>query len=245
MDMSGTVARLIGPPEADGEYVELRGGDVVHLHDYPRFYAVPGLYEHVVQELLGCRSPQVAAEGFERALEALALDPAEMTALDLGAGTGLVGELVRGFGVTRVVGFDALAAARDACLRDRPGVYLDYLVGDLADPAPGLLQSLRAHEPGGLVSAGAFGGTHAPPVALLNALSLLPLGAPVVFTIDERWTGTDALGGFRSAIDALLGSGRLELIERSRFLHRLTTAGEPVHYELFVGVNRRSESLSG
>jgi hypothetical protein len=41
------VARLIGPPEADGEYVALRDGDsgeeIVHLHDYERLYRVPGM----------------------------------------------------------------------------------------------------------------------------------------------------------------------------------------------------------
>jgi SAM-dependent methyltransferase len=249
MGSSELVMRLIGPPEADGEYVALRADgsgsgsdeDVVHLHDYARLYGVPGLYEHIVQDLLGCRSPQVAAEGFARALERLSLDASRMTVLDLGAGTGLVGALVRAAGVSSVVGLDALPDAREACRRDRPGVYDDYLVGDLAEPGNELLARLRHHHLTGLVSAGAFGGTHAPPAALLNALALLPAGAPVAFTIDERWTASDGPGGFRSAVDGLVDSGRLELFERSRFLHRVTTAGEPVHYELFVGASHRPD----
>ena len=48
--------------------------------------------------------------------------------LDLGAGTGLVGELVHHLGIAAVVGLDALPAAREAALRDRPAVYRDYLV---------------------------------------------------------------------------------------------------------------------
>lgn len=208
--------------------------ETVPLHDYPRLYAVPGLYEHVVQELLGCRSPQVAADGLARALERLGLDPADVPFLDLGAGTGLVGELMRGLGATTVIGVDALDAARDACLRDRPGVYRDYLVGDLAHPRPGLLERLRSYHPGGLISAGALGGNHAPAEALVNALALLPAGAPVVFTIDERWPQTDGPGGFRTAIDGLLGCGQLQLLERSRFQHRRSTAGTPIHYEMFI-----------
>jgi hypothetical protein len=239
MGLPSTVVRLIGSPQSEGEYVAVRkdGCDevILHLHDYVRLYEVPGLYEHIVQELLGCRSPQVAADGLARALRRLALDPADVTLLDLGAGIGIVGELVRGLGVAAVFGLDALAAARAACLRDRPGVYGDYLVGDLADPRPGLLAQLRHHHPCGLISAGAFGGTHAPATALVNAVALLPAGAPVVFTIDERWMRTDGPGGFRTPVTQLLASGELRLFERSRFQHRLTTSGSPIHYELLVG----------
>src|SRR6185437_13466950 len=137
-------------------------------------YAVPGLYEHVVQGLLGCRSPQIAADGLARAARRVELEREGLRVLDLGAGTGLVGELLRELGFSEVIGLDALPDARDACLRDRPGVYSDYLVGDLADPSPELSARLRAHQPGALIAAGAFGGKHAPPRALSNALALLP-----------------------------------------------------------------------
>src|SRR5947209_4932041 len=120
--------RLLGPPSVDGEYVALGEHDIVHLHDYTRIYAVPGLYEHVVQERLQCRSPQVAADGFLRAAARAGVEAGSMTVLDIGAGTGLVGELLRRGGVKRMVGVDALPAARTACMRDRPGVYACYLL---------------------------------------------------------------------------------------------------------------------
>ncbi len=146
---------------------------IVHLHDYDRLYEVPGLYEHIVQQLLCCRSPQVAAGGLALALGRLELDPADLAVLDVGAGAGLV-------------------------------------------------------------SAGALGGTHVPATALIQAIELLPPGAPVVFTIDARWMRTDGPGGFRAPVARLLASGRLRLLERSCFRHRLTTAGEPIHYELVI-----------
>ena len=236
-----TRVRLIGPPEADGEYVGLRGPgadaeEVVHLHSYERIYGVPGLYEHIVQDLLRCRSPQVAAAALARALDALALEPARLRLLDLGAGTGLVGELVRALGVETVVGLDSLAAARAACLRDRPGTYAEYLVGDLASPTRSLLARLRAQRPNGLIAAGAFGGTHMPASAFATALDLLESGSPVVFTIHEHWAATDEPGGFRTAIADLLGSGRLSALERTRFEHRTTTSGDPIVYELIAAV---------
>jgi SAM-dependent methyltransferase len=237
-ELARPALRLIGPPQADGEYVGLRDGDrgeeIVHLHDYERLYEVPGLYEHIVQELLGCVSPQFAAQGLALALTRLELDPAALTLLDLGAGTGLVGELLRELGIGNVVGLDTLAAARAACLHDRPAIYRDYLVGDLAKPTPQLLLRLRDHHLTGLVSAGAFGGTHAPATALVRAIDLLPAGAPVVFTIDERWMQVGGPDGFRAPVAGLLASGALRLLERSRFRHRLTTGGAPIQYELLI-----------
>jgi hypothetical protein len=235
--------RLLGPPDTEGEYVGLRESgrseDLVHLHDYERLYGVPGLYEHVVQELLGCRSPQVAVDGLADALTELDVDPNGVVLLDLGAGTGLVGELASGIGVSTIIGFDALPAARAACLRDRPGIYRDYLIGDLAAGEPRLLADIRSYQPTALVSAGAMGGTHAPPSALINALGLLPADAPVVFTIDERWMQTDGPGGYRTAVKDLIDTGELRLLRRSRFHHRVTTTGEPIHYELVVGARGR------
>ena len=244
------IARLIGPPEANGEYVALRDADldeeVVHLHDYERLYRVPGLYEHVVQDLLQCRSPQVAADGLAYALARLAMDPAETVLLDVGAGTGIVGELVTAAGVPCVIGIDALEAARRACLRDRPGVYRDYLVGDLAAPLSDLLTRLRRHGPNALISAGAMGGgTHMPPRALVNAVSLMPGGAPVVFTIDERWMNTDDPGGFKTPMTELTGSGALRLLRRTRFQHRLSTTRSPIHYELVVAARGSDEAPLG
>jgi hypothetical protein len=227
--------RLVGPPSADGEYVALGDHDLVHLHDYTRIYAVPGLYEHVVQEQLQCRSPQVTAEGFLRVVTRERLPASSMTVLDVGAGTGLVGELLLGGGVKRVIGVDALPAARTACMRDRPGVYAGYLVGDLASGGSELHTALREHEPGGLVSAGAFGGTHAPPAALITALAILPPGAPVALTIDERWMDASDPDGFGLEVKRLVDQGELKLVERTRFRHRITTTGEPIFYELLLG----------
>jgi SAM-dependent methyltransferase len=227
--------RLVGPPSVDGEYVALGDHEIVHLHDYARIYAVPGLYEYVVQEQLQCRSPQVVAEGFVRAVASAGLQAASMTVLDVGAGTGLVGELLSRGGVKRLVGIDALPAARAACIRDRPGVYSTYLIGDLAAGDSELFTSLREQELGGLVSAGAFGGTHAPPAALINALSILAPGAPVALTIDERWIESADPDGFGYELQRLVDRGDLNVAERTRFRHRITTTGEPIFYELIVG----------
>ena len=226
--------RLLGPPVADGEYIALSEHETVHLHEYTRIYAVPGLYEHVVQERLQCRSPQVAAAGLLRAVARLGLEPDSMTVLDVGAGTGMVGELLRRGGVATVVGVDSLPAARVASLRDRPGVYAGYVVGNFSDDGA-LRKALRPYAFGGLVSAGAFGGTHATPQALKSALAVLPYGALVAFTIDERWMDESDPDGFGATVERLVAGGDLAVLERTRFQHRVTTTGEPIFYQLIAG----------
>jgi hypothetical protein len=74
--------RLLGPPDADDQYIVLNQREMVHLHEYSRIYPVPGLYKNVVQDWLRCRSPQVAVEGFLRAVAELALAPNTLTVLD-------------------------------------------------------------------------------------------------------------------------------------------------------------------
>jgi len=237
---SGLGVRLIGPPDADGEYIGLRSSagaeEIIHLHDYDRIYSTSGLYERIVQGLLRCTSPQIVADALARTLETLGLDPAQIRLLDLGAGTGLVGQLVAERGVADVIGLDSRESARRACLRDRPGLYGDYVVAELTHPTDRLLAKLTALCASALTGAGAFGGTHAPPEALRAALGLLPSGAPVVFTIDEKWTSTDGPGAFKTPLAELTSSGALVLLERSRFQHRVSTSGEPIFYELFAGL---------
>jgi hypothetical protein len=91
-----------------------------------------------------------------------------------------------------------------------------------------------------LISAGAFGGTHAPPAALINTLSVLPAGAPVAVTIDERWMDRSDPDGFGAVVERLVECGELVLMERERFQHRVTTTGEPIFYELVIARTRRS-----
>jgi hypothetical protein len=236
----GVRVRLIGPPEADGEYVGLRRGagaeEIVHIHDYDQIYSTSGLYERIVHELLGCTSPQLVAEGLVRALESCRLDPAETTLLDVGAGTGLVAELVARAGITDAIGLDALESARAAALRDRPGLYRDYLIADLAHLSERQRADLLALRPNAMTGAGAFGGKHASADALRVALGLLPRGAPVSFSIDERFSASGGQGAFRTPLAELISYGRLILLERSRFKHRVTTAGDPIFYELFVAI---------
>ncbi len=238
MGFSPSVVRLIGSPHTDGEYIVLRGMGVdeetVRLHDYPRLYAVPGLYEHVVQELLGCRSPQVAADGLAHALERLGLDPADVPLLDLGAGTGLVGELVRGLGATTVIGLDALDAARER-MPARPAGCLPRLPRWRSRPSAARAARASARIP-----------SRGPRLRRCPRRNPCPGGGA------RQRAGTAS--GWRSrrlhdrrTLDAdrwsrwishahrpAAGLPPVAARERSRFQHRRSTGGTPIHYEMFI-----------
>ena len=64
-------------------------------------------------------------------LDAAKVGPETLTALDVGAGNGLVGEQLKRLGVKSIVGVDIIPEAARAAERDRPEVYSDYVVCDL------------------------------------------------------------------------------------------------------------------
>lgn len=53
--------------------------------------------------------------------------------LDLGAGYGCVAQELLALGIRRFVGVDIYDEAAEAAERDRPGLYADYVVGDLTN----------------------------------------------------------------------------------------------------------------
>ncbi|MDQ1649796.1 MAG: hypothetical protein QOG60_1853, partial [Frankiaceae bacterium] len=98
------------------------------LHDYSKVYAVPGLYEEVVQHQLGCASPQTLAGTLADAVAAAGESMAALRVLDVGAGNGVVGEELHARGAQVVAGTDGVVAARDAARRDRPELYEAYAI---------------------------------------------------------------------------------------------------------------------
>src|SRR3954454_23047540 len=79
--------------EVDGETRRLR------FHDYSDIYSIPGLYERLIYEELGCQSPTVIARLLAGEVKKRGIDPAELRVLDLGAGNGIVAEELSKVGV--------------------------------------------------------------------------------------------------------------------------------------------------
>jgi hypothetical protein len=202
-----------GAPDEEAFEVAFDDGRVERLtmHDYARVYAIPGLYEEVVQRILGCATPDRIAA----LLAGVADDPSEVRVLDLGAGNGVSGEALAAAGLRPVAAVDLEPVAREATLRDRPGLYELVLTGDIAalDPAP-----IRALHPNALTLVGALGNDHVGPGALAAAAALLEPDALIAYAHPDYEDDAP----LRAALAAL---GRVTELTRERYVHRRTASG--------------------
>ena len=94
---------------------------------------------------------------YGQVLDKLGLDPADQRVIDFGAGNGLGGDGLRALGVGRLVGVDIEPMARTAAERDRPGVYDEYLAGDLGAWSDAELERLGRLRPTALLALSAVG----------------------------------------------------------------------------------------
>jgi len=208
------------------------------FHDYAGIYAVPGLYERVFYDTLGMRSTTEVVRLYAEALEELGLDPAAQRVVDFGAGNGLGGEALREAGVGALMGVDLEPMARTAAERDRPGVYDDYLVGDVGLWSEDELERLSAFRPDALVALSAVGLGHVPRETLQRALDPLGPGGIYAFAVAPPLLpeSTDAAGqasGYPAFLEALVD--RTDLLCREEYVHRRRADGSDDLGIAFVG----------
>ena len=202
----------------------------LRFHDYPDIYSIPGLYERLIYEELRCESPRVIAGLVSDELERRGTDPASLRVLDLGAGNGIVAEELRDVGAEHLVGIDIIPEAAEAAQRDRPGLYADYVVCDLLDYDDATRRRIEGHRLNALTCVAALGFGDIPPEVFCEALRRTETPALVAFTIKEKFLGEEDPSGFSDLIDRLKSDGCLREIATERYQHRLSWAGEPLHY---------------
>jgi hypothetical protein len=228
-------AALRFPPQEDrgsGQEileVELADGRVerMRIHEYARVYAVPGLYEEVVQRRLQCLAPATVAGLLASGADALGWSRGDVRVLDLGAGNGVSGEALRACGLSPVAAVDILPEARDAALRDRPGLYAAYLAADLLALSEDEARALRELRPNAISVVGAVGVGHLPAAALAAALELVEGDALLAYGMEPN-LDAPASPEEREVADLLEGlrrAGRLRELRRESYRHRLTAAG--------------------
>ncbi len=212
----------------DGERERIR------LHDYAAIFNVPGLYEQLFSQKLECDSPEIVCQLLGAELIAADIDPATLKALDFGAGNGMVGEQLATVGVESIVGLDLLAEARDAALRDRPGLNDDYYAGDVTDLDPGDRRELEAHGCNAMTCVAALGFGDIPPIAFAEAFNFVNSPGWIAFNLRDRFIEDDDPAGFGAFIARMFDEDVLEEQARVTYTHRVSVAGEPLEYSAIV-----------
>ena len=207
----------------------------IKLHDYKKFYSVPGLYEEVLYKRLKCDSPRMVCSILKEEIEKSEEETEKLRVLDFGAGNGMVGEcLEEMIGCDALVGVDIIDEALRATYRDRPGVYDDYYVMDLSQLDERGERQLKEWGFNTLVTIAALGYDHIPTRAFVKAFNLLDDGAWVAFNIKDRFLSEEDDSGFKQTLDAMMGDS-LAVLQNKCYCHRLSLSGEPLQYYAIVG----------
>jgi SAM-dependent methyltransferase len=207
----------------------------LRLHDYHEIYKLPGLYEQLFYERLKCHSPTKVAEILKMALDLSCDNLTELRVLDLGAGNGMMGEVLEKYGVARLVGVDIIPEAREATERDRPGVYDAYYVADLCALGDGDQEEIGSWSLDCLTTVAALGFGDIPPQAFIEAFNLMQSEGWVAFNIKETFLDKSDMTGFSTTIRELIFSEYLDLYHLERYRHRLSIEGEPLFYFAIAG----------
>lgn len=219
----------------DGEEKRLR------FHDYDEIYKRPGLYEQLFYERLRCNSPAKVADLLQRALNTVREPVSELRVIDLGAGNGMMGEVLKREGVARLVGVDIIPEAREAAYRDRSTVYDDYFIEDFANLDADVREELRDWRFDCLTCVAALGFGDIPPRAFFNAMKLIRTDGWLAFNIKETFLDHSEQSGFSRLIRELIFSKYLDVHHLELYRHRLSMEGTQLFYYALVG--RLTESI--
>jgi len=207
----------------------------VRFHDYGEIYRRPGLYEQLFYDRLKCKSPRKVADVLRNAVLKAHEAPSELRVLDLGAGNGMVGEVLAQHGVSRLVGVDIIEEAKEATIRDRPGVYDHYYVTDFTALEEYERVELETWSFNCMVSVAALGFGDIPPRAVAEAMELVQPGGWIAFNIKDSFLDESDESGFSRMVRQLIFSEYLDLHHLERYQHRLSIDGTPLNYFAIVG----------
>ena len=213
----------------------------LRFHDYAQIYLRPGLYEQLFYDRLKCVSPRRVGDILKHTLDGVGETFSELRVLDLGAGNGMMGEVMKSFGVARLVGVDIIAEAREACMRDRPDVYDEYYVADFTGLESDAEEELDSWSFNCLTTVAALGFGDIPPRAFLQALKFVRPGGWVAFNIKETFLDHSDATGFSRLVRELIFSEYLDTYHIEKYRHRLSMEGVPLYY--FALVARKKANI--
>lgn len=206
----------------------------VLFHDYATIYQTPGFYEALFYRTLKCTSPMRVVNLLTDVLTDCEDSMENLSVLDVGAGNGMVGEQFWSLGAKRITGVDIIEEARDAALRDRPHVYRDYYAANLLDLDEETEKKIRSNRLNCLTIVAALGFGDIPAAAFVKAMDLIETPAWMALNIKENFLYNEDDTGFARTLRRLQHDRIIRIEALRRYQHRLSMAGEPLHYVAVV-----------
>ena len=207
----------------------------IRLHDYNEIYRLPGLYEQLFYDRLKCSSPVKVTEILKSAVAQSSDNFTELRVLDLGAGNGMMGEALKKYGVSRLVGVDIIPEAYEATIRDRPGLYDAYYVEDFTQLNQKKREEISSWQFDCMVTVAALGFGDIPPTVFIEAFNIIKSQGWVAFNIKEAFLNNSDKTGFSKMIRELIFSEYLNIYYIERYRHRLSVEGKPLYYFALSG----------
>ena len=206
----------------------------IRFHDYDEVYEIQGLYEELFYNNLECRSPSYVVDLLQSVIMEAGEDITDQRVLDVGAGNGMVGDELSSRGVKKMIGIDLIPEAKDATLRDRPGVYDEYFIADLTDFPDEYEMKIKDARLNCMTVVAALGFGDIPVPAFLKSLELVETPAWMAFNINENFIKDDETTGFNRLIKALARDEYILIHSYRRYRHRLSVTGKPLYYVVIV-----------
>lgn len=225
--------------QATESFILREGSKEQHLslHNYSEIYRYPGLYEYIFIEMFQGISHQLVPDLMLDELAKAGQSPEDLSVLDFGAGSGLIGSQLHARGIRRIIGVDLFKASKIAIERDFPGLYQELLIDDLSSPTNATRSVLEQFQPNALICVSAL--NVIPAIAWRNIFNLIQPGGWVALNIvahalqdhpDERCkVGSNTL--IRQLIDQKL----LDVKVQKTYKHRKNSANQPIFYTAVIG----------
>ena len=207
----------------------------IRFHDYDRIYQVQGLYEQIFYDRLKCTSPEKVTAILASSVRQSDDNLSELRVLDFGAGNGMMGESLKNHGISRLIGVDIIPEAKEATLRDRPGLYDAYYVEDFTQLSAEKKEDIASWQCDCMVTVAALGFGDIPVKALIEAFNIIKTKGWVAFNIKETFFDVSDKSGFSKMIRDLIFSKYLDVYHIERYRHRLSIEGEPLYYFAIAG----------
>jgi SAM-dependent methyltransferase len=239
--------RSIALPEVEASHGDLEyclvededGWRQIRVRNDPRFWQLPGAYNHLVRTLLRGNAPAAITRLLERDLLAAGETPSNLRVLNLDAGNGWVAHELQTIGIRPVIGVDRSEDAAAAASRENAEAFSDYRVIDMRRLSESQRDQLMSFDLSCLIRIDPLALNDPAPNAFTEAFNLLAPEGWIAFHLEEEAWSETSNSRFARLLRQMIAMGSVEICTEERYRHRFTTQGKPLFHIGFIARKQR------